>query len=87
MNCPIGTFTYIIQTGDTFSTLAELYNTSVEAIMAANPGIDPNDLHVGQAICLPALQPPVPCPCGSRIYLVKAGDSFYSIARKIRHPL
>jgi peptidoglycan endopeptidase LytF len=86
LQCPMGTFPYIIQTGDTFHTLAERYNTTVKAIAAANPGINPNNLQIGQAICMPAIKPPVTCPSGSRIYLVQAGDSFYSIALKFNIP-
>lgn len=84
--CPSGTFPYIIMPGDDFSTLAQRYNTSVAAIAAANPGINPTNLQVGQAICMPALSPPNPCPCGSKVYLVQAGDSFYSIAQKFNIP-
>ncbi|HEX2952800.1 MAG TPA: LysM peptidoglycan-binding domain-containing protein [Bacillota bacterium] len=86
INCPPGTFPYIIQTGETLGTLAGRYNTSVVKIVAANPGIDPNSLTVGQAICMPAISPPNSCPCGSRIYLVQAGESLYSIAQKFNTP-
>ena len=85
-DCPTGTFPYIIQSGDTFYSLANRYNTSVTAIANANPGIDPDNLAIGQAICMPAIAPPAPCPCGSRIYLVQAGDSLYSIAEKFNIP-
>ncbi|MGE5605668.1 MAG: LysM peptidoglycan-binding domain-containing protein [Bacteroidota bacterium] len=44
---------YTIQAGDTLWRLAGKYNTTVEAIMAANPGIDPNNLQVGQVILIP----------------------------------
>jgi len=37
--CPAGTFAYTVQHGDTLWLLAKLYNTTVEAIMASNPGI------------------------------------------------
>ncbi|HEX7713374.1 MAG TPA: LysM peptidoglycan-binding domain-containing protein [Bacillota bacterium] len=84
--CPSGTFPYIILPRDNFYILAERYNTTVEAISAANPGIEPNNLSVGQSICMPATKPPNPCPCGSRIYLVQAGDSLYSIAQKYNVP-
>lgn len=85
-SCPTGTVTYIVLPGDTYYGLAQRYNTTVTAISAANPGVDPNNLQIGQAICLPAIMPPNPCPCGSKIYLVQAGDSFYSIAQKFNIP-
>ncbi|MGD9154186.1 MAG: LysM domain-containing protein [Bacillota bacterium] len=44
---------YTIQPGDTLWELAYEYETTVEAIMAVNPGIDPDNLLVGQTIALP----------------------------------
>ena len=44
---------YIIQQGDTIYKLAGKYGTTVEAIMAANPGIDPYNLQIGQVIKIP----------------------------------
>lgn len=48
-----GTYPYIIKSGDTFYKLAQQYNTSVGAISASNPGIDSNNLKVGQTINIP----------------------------------
>lgn len=57
--CPPGeVIRYTIQSGDTFFDLAQRYNTTVEAIVQANPGVDPNNLQVGQVInipCAPAM--------------------------------
>ncbi|MGI6538793.1 MAG: LysM peptidoglycan-binding domain-containing protein [Caldicoprobacterales bacterium] len=79
--CPSGTQPYIIQAGDTFYSLAIRFNTTVAAIMAANPGVDPNRLQIGQRICIPGA-PPVPgdCPSGTQPYIIRAGDTFYSLA-------
>jgi len=44
---------HTIKKGDTLWDLASKYNTSVEEIMMANPGIDPNNLQVGQEILIP----------------------------------
>lgn len=44
---------YTIRAGDTLWNLAEQYNTTIEAIMAANPGIDPDNLQIGQMIMIP----------------------------------
>ncbi len=49
--------TYTIKQGDTFYSISRaLYGTDKRAkdIIAANPGIDPNKLSVGQVINLPA---------------------------------
>ncbi|MFO7296212.1 MAG: LysM domain-containing protein, partial [Clostridia bacterium] len=51
--CPAGTMPYIIRAGDTFFSLARRFGTTVDAIMAANPGVDPNRLQIGQRICIP----------------------------------
>ncbi|MFW5647761.1 MAG: LysM peptidoglycan-binding domain-containing protein, partial [Candidatus Alkaliphilus sp. MAG34] len=51
--CPSGTSEYTIKSGDTFFTLAKRFNTTVEAIQRANPGVNPNNLQIGQVICIP----------------------------------
>lgn len=49
----LGYDTYIIQPGDTLYQIANRYYTTVNAIIVANPGIDPNALMVGQQIIVP----------------------------------
>ncbi|HHU28986.1 TPA: LysM peptidoglycan-binding domain-containing protein [bacterium] len=44
-----------IRKGDTFAELARVYNVSVDAIINANPNLDPNNLAVGQVVCIPSL--------------------------------
>lgn len=51
--CPIGTFSYTIQPGDTLWRLAQRYNITVNALVATNPNINPTNLLVGQVICIP----------------------------------
>jgi LysM repeat protein len=41
---------YVIQSGDTLGSVAAKYNTTVEKVMALNPGVDPTSLHIGQRI-------------------------------------
>jgi len=80
--CPNGTVPYFIRPGDTFFSLAQRFFTTVDAIMAANPGVDPNMLMIGQRICIPT-GPEVPiCPPGTMGYIVRAGDTFFSLARR-----
>ena len=45
--------THTIQPGDTLSAIAEKYGTTVEAIEALNPSVDPRRLWVGTQITLP----------------------------------
>ncbi|KKM09915.1 hypothetical protein SY88_16290 [Clostridiales bacterium PH28_bin88] len=80
--CPAGTFPYVIQAGDTFFSLARRFGTTVEAIMAANPGVDPNRLQIGQVICIPRVAPPDRCPAGTFPYVIQAGDTYFSLARR-----
>ena len=85
--CPSGSFAYTIKSGDTLYNLARKYNTTVDAIMKINPGINPNNLKVGQVICIPQAAPPVPsCPDGF-LYTIRAGDTIYNLGRKFNVPV
>jgi len=44
---------YIIRAGDSFSRLSRKYGLSIGTIASLNPGVNPDDLRVGQVICLP----------------------------------
>ena len=44
---------YAIQKGDTIGALAKKNHTSTKAILAANPGVNPNRLKIGQKIKIP----------------------------------
>jgi len=57
--CPPGTtFPYVIQKGDTLTSIARKFNTTVQAILAVNPQItNPNIIFVGRTI-------QIPCPPG-----------------------
>lgn len=45
--------TYTIRAGDLLGKIAKTQNTTVDAILKANPGLSPNRLKVGQVIKLP----------------------------------
>ena len=77
--CP-GGFIYTIRAGDTFFSLANRFNTTVQAIIDVNPGVDPNRLQIGQQICIP-VPPPVECPNGT-IYTIRAGDTLFALAQR-----
>ncbi|SDL03728.1 LysM peptidoglycan-binding domain-containing protein [Natronincola ferrireducens] len=80
--CPTGTTPYTIRAGDTFFALAERFNTTVDAIRRANPGVDPNNLQIGQVICIPTTTPPPTCPTGTTPYTIRAGDTFFALAER-----
>ena len=46
-------FVYVIQSGDTFSELAEQFRVSQDALRAANPEIQPNSMPVGATLLIP----------------------------------
>lgn len=58
MACPTGTMPYTIKAGDTFYLIARTFGISVDALIAANPGVNPNNLQIGQVICVPTSTPP-----------------------------
>jgi Tfp pilus assembly protein FimV len=45
--------TYTIRSGDTLAAVAERHDVTLEALVTANPGVDPVALVVGQQIRLP----------------------------------
>jgi LysM repeat protein len=60
-----GVIIYIIRVNDNFSRIAQRFGISVEAILEANPGVNPYALRVGQPIRipLPTITPsPTPLP-------------------------
>ena len=81
LTCPPDATLYQIRAGDTIYSLARRFGTTVDAILAANPGIRPEALRVGQFVCIPAAAP-VTCPPGSTSYTIVAGDTLYSLARR-----
>ena len=56
---PLATFViYIVEPGDNLSSIADMFDVSVDAILDANPDItDPNQIFVGQQIIIPAPAP------------------------------
>lgn len=53
--------TYTVQSGDIPVTIAERFGITVEELLAANPGIDPRGLQVGDVLIIPA-PPATPTP-------------------------
>ena len=77
-NCPLGTVPYRIMAGDTLFSIAIRFNTTVNDIIRANPGINPFNLRVGQIICVPMGSPtPGGCPPGTFAYIIRPGDTFW----------
>ena len=65
--------TYTIKAGDTLNAIATELGTSVQTLESLNPGIDPNDLQIGEVINIP----------GTSTYTIVQGDTFSSIASNL----
>lgn len=46
--------TYVVQAGDTFATIAAQFGITIEALAGANPGVDSNNMSIGQVLMLPS---------------------------------
>lgn len=49
---PLGTTSHTIRKSDTLWSIAKMYGTTVEVIVSANPGINPQNLPVGRVIVI-----------------------------------
>ncbi len=79
--CPIGSFPYTVQQGDTFSKIALLYGTTVERLREINMGLNEENLEVGSTICInPFSQKSKECESGN-YYVVRLGDTLFEISR------
>jgi len=79
--CPIGTSPYEIKSGDTLANIARKFNTTVQAILSANPDIVPERLYIGQVICVTDEKTEEPtCPTYN-YFVIRRGDTFLTIAR------
>lgn len=73
--CPAEHYPYTVQPGDTLNMIAFRLESSVMRILAANPGLDPNNLQIGQVICIPS------CPPNHVSRIIERGDTLYQIAQ------
>ena len=75
---------YVVAKGDNFTTIARKFGVTVQAVVKANPAVDPNRIAIGQVLKIPA-KPPKPSeqvlPEGTTVYEVKSGDNLYNIAK------
>jgi len=67
--------TYGATKGDSVATMANKFEVSIEALMLANPGLDPKKLKIGQQIVIPSFEV---------TYAVKSGDTMTTIAKHFK---
>ena len=81
---------YVVVHGDTLAKIAKKNGVSLSALKAANPGVEPTKLKIGQKLAIPA-GGTAPAASGASIapdtgmwgetYTVKSGDSLTKIAK------
>lgn len=80
---------YTVKSGDRLAAIAEAYGVTTEQIAAANPGLDIDNLQVGQLLVIPSASAPsgTPVPASGsssgsspRTYTVQSGDYLRTIA-------
>lgn len=82
---------YAVQQGETFASIAERLGITVYELQERNPGVDPDNLTIGQVICIPEAstsrpstpaqperpsQPILTCPVGYAAQTVKQGQTY-----------
>jgi LysM repeat protein len=80
-----GEIEYVVGKGDNFTIIARKHGVSVQAVVQANPAVEPNRIAIGQVLIIPPSGPKPPAPVlpeGTVVYEVKAGDSLYAIAQE-----
>ena len=81
---PAGWSAIYVQAGDTIESLAQFYGTTSQALKQANCLVG-NTLIPGTLIYVPGPPPPTEIPCGPPpgwvYYIVKPGDTLYSLSR------
>jgi LysM repeat protein len=77
-----GEFEYTVQWGDTLYSLAERFNTTVDAIVALNGLQNASYIRVGQVLQISGIASPTPAQGVGGEYTVQPGDTLYSIARR-----
>ena len=72
----VSSITYTVKSGDNLYNIAKKYNTSTTAIINFN-NLKNTNLSIGQVLKIPSTNSNT-----DMIYIVKSGDSLYSIAKK-----
>jgi len=80
-----GGYYYVVRRGDTLFSIARRFGTTIGAIAQANGLPNPRYIRAGQRLIIPgaypAWAPPSAAP-GATVYIVRRGDTLYSIARR-----
>ena len=69
---------HIVQRGETLSSIARRYGTTVQALATSSHIANPNLIYVGQRLVVPCGA--TPPPAGGQVYVVRHGDTLSGIA-------
>ncbi len=80
---------HVVRSGETLSGIASSYGVRLAELQAANPGVRPRRLRIGQRLMVPlvrgaaaALAPGAAGAGADGVYVVRSGDSLWTIARR-----
>ncbi|MCZ7573639.1 MAG: LysM peptidoglycan-binding domain-containing protein [Ardenticatenaceae bacterium] len=79
---PVPVQRYTVQPGDTLNLIAQRFGVTVDQILAANPGLQPEALGIGQEIIIPSGAAPAPQQPSAFQYTVQKGDTLNLIAQR-----
>lgn len=71
-----GEIEYVVQEGDNLFRLSLRFGSTVEAILARNPAVEPERLQIGQVLIIPVMG----TPSEEFVYVVQEGDNLFRIA-------
>src|SRR5262249_11422673 len=74
---------HIVRDGETLTSIAQRYHTTVDALIVANHLADGNALYVGERLVIPGTAPQaVPAKSSPGTYTVQSGDTLIGIANQ-----
>jgi len=82
---------HTVKSGDTLGAIARRYRTSTDAIMRLNGIKNPRSLQIGRKLKIPGkgdpageagAQPAAHSPDGMTVYIIKEGDTLFTLARQ-----
>ena len=76
----VDTFGYVVEPGDTLSGIADDFGVSTDAVLAANPDVEPRALRVGMTVRVPVADGGPSLPDAPFEYVVEPGDTLSGIA-------
>lgn len=87
VQCPSSsTMPYEVRPGDTLNSIAARFGTNLVGLLELNPTLRLRTLTEGMTLCVPRVPERPPCINGA-YYIIREGDSFYSLAQRYSLPL